>query len=91
MRESKPSWLEVLRDLNTLGLTDEPLLTAGNGALGFWEARDDVYATNRQRRCWVHKTANVLNALTQLLQANAKAGLHEIWMAPSRARGRPCR
>ncbi len=84
MRESKESWADVLRDLKARGLTDAPLLATGDGALGFWAALDEVYATTQQQRCWVHKTANVLNALPKSLQAKAKAGLHEIWMAPTR-------
>jgi transposase-like protein len=57
----------------------------GDGALGFWAALDEVFPDTRRQRCWVHKTANVLNALPKSLQAKAKADLHEIWMAPTRA------
>ena len=41
--------------------------------------------TVRTQRCWVHKTANVLNKLPKGLQAKAKQGLQAIWMAESRA------
>ena len=85
MRESKQSWLDVLRDLAVGGLAAGPLLAVGNGALGFWAALDEVFPETRRQRCWVHKTANVLNALPKSLQAKAKADLHEIWMAPTRA------
>ena len=44
-----------------------------------------VYPETRRQRCWFHKTGNVLNALPKSLQAKAKADLHEIWMAPTRA------
>ncbi|WP_448510135.1 IS256 family transposase [Immundisolibacter sp.] len=86
LRESKESWLDVLRDLADRGLTLGPRLAVGDGALGFWAALDEVYPETRRQRCWVHKTGNVLNALPKSLQAKAKADLHEIWMAPTRAR-----
>ena len=85
LRESKESWLDVLRDLLARGLTAGPRLAVGDGALGFWAALDEVYPETRRQRCWVHKTGNVLNALPKSLQARAKADLHEIWMAPTRA------
>jgi transposase-like protein len=85
LRESKQSWLDVLRDLKTRGLEVGPRLAVGDGALGFWAALDEVYPQTRHQRCWVHKTGNVLNALPKALQAKAKADLHEIWMAPTRA------
>jgi transposase-like protein len=85
LRESTESWREVLRDLKARGLDVGPLLAVGDGALGFWAALSEIYPETRHQRCWVHKTANVLNALPKSLQAKAKAGLHEIWMAPTRA------
>lgn len=85
LRESKESWLDVLRDLVAQGLASGPLLAVGDGALGFWAALDEVFPETRRQRCWVHKTGNVLNALPKSLHAKAKADLHEIWMAPTRA------
>jgi putative transposase len=85
LRESTQSWLEVLRDLKARGLDIGPLLAVGDGALGFWAALEQIYPETRTQRCWVHKTANVLNALPKSLHAKAKAALHEIWMAPTRA------
>lgn len=85
LRESKESWLDVLRDLVGRGLASGPLLATGDGALGFWAALDEVFPETRCQRCWVHKTANVLNALPKSLHGKAKADLHEIWMAPTRA------
>jgi transposase-like protein len=85
LRESTQSWLDVLRDLVARGLEAGPLLAVGDGALGFWAALSEVYPEVRHQRCWVHKTANVLNVLPKSLQGRAKAGLHEIWMAPTRA------
>lgn len=84
LRESKESWLDVLRDLVRRGLSAGPRLAVGDGALGFWAALDEVYPETQRQRCWVHKTGNVLNALPKTLQAKAKADLHEIWMAPTR-------
>jgi transposase-like protein len=85
LRESKASWLELLRDLKARGLEVGPRLAVGDGALGFWSALEEIYPETRHQRCWVHETANVLNALPKSLQAKAKAQLHEIWMAPTRA------
>lgn len=84
-RESAASWKELLLDLKQRGLTIDPKLAVGDGALGFWKALPQVFGSTRAQRCWVHKTANVLNNLPKSQQAKAKAGLHEIWMAQSRA------
>ena len=83
-RESKQSWREVLLDLKARRFTP-PSLATGDGALGFWAALGELYPTTRTQRCWVHKTANVLNKLPKGLQAKAKQGLQAIWMAESRA------
>ena len=56
-----------------------------DGALGFWAALPKVFSGTRQQRCWVHKTANVLNKLPKHVQAKAKALVHEIWMAATKA------
>ena len=83
-RESEQSWSELLLDLKSRGLTLGPKLATGDGALGFWKALRKVYCETRQQRCWVHKTANVLNKLPKSLQPQAKQRLHEIWMAEGR-------
>jgi len=57
----------------------------GDGALGFWAALEEVYPETRHQRCWKHKTANVLNYLPRAVQPKAKAALHEIWMAETKA------
>ena len=85
VRESKQSWREVLLGLKGRGLTLPPKLAVGDGALGFWAAVREIYPDTRPQRCWVHKTANVLNYLPKALQPKAKAALHEIWMAETRA------
>jgi putative transposase len=85
VRESKQSWREVLLELKGRGLTIPPRLAVGDGALGFWAAVREIYPETRPQRCWVHKTANVLNYLPKSLQPKAKAALHEIWMAETKA------
>jgi len=86
-RESAESWREVLLDLKGRGLAQGPKLAVGDGALGFWKALRQVYGEAREQRCWVHKTANVLDKMPERMQGQAKARLQEIWMAPTRAEG----
>ena len=83
-RESTASWTEVLTGLRERGLTFSPKLAVGDGALGFWGALTQVYPACRHQRCWVHKTANVLNKLPKSVQPKVKEALHDIWMAESR-------
>ena len=83
-RESAESWREVLSDLKRRGLTTDPKLAVGDGALGFWKALPQIFGTTKCQRCWVHKTANVLNKLPKALQPKAKSDLQQIWMAPGR-------
>ena len=84
-RESELSWMESLLDLKHRGLKTAPELAIGDGALGFWKALAKVYDKTRWQRCWVHKTANILNKLPKSMQAKAKEKLHQIWMAPDKA------
>jgi putative transposase len=83
-RESTQSWMELLLDLKRRGLQEGPKLAIGDGALGFWKAMRKVYSATRHQRCWVHKTANILNKMPKSLQGKAKQNLHEIWMAETR-------
>ncbi len=83
-RESEQSWTELLLDLKARGLKVGPQLAVGDGALGFWKALRKVYGQTRQQRCWVHKTANVLNKLPKNKHGKAKGMLHDIWMAETR-------
>jgi len=83
-RESELSWTEVLEDLKARGLAMAPKLAVADGALGFWAALRKVYPTTREQRCWVHKTANVLNKLPASMQGKAKAMLHDIYLAETR-------
>jgi transposase-like protein len=84
-RESEQSWKELLLDLKARGLEIGPELAIGDGALGFWKAIRQVYGKTREQRCWVHKTANVLNDLPKGKQPKAKSMLHDIWMAETKA------
>ncbi len=86
-RESEQSWRQLLLDCKQRGLTVDPKLAIGDGALGFWKAVRQVYPTTREQRCWVHKMANVLDKMHKRVQPKAKAMLHAIWMAPTRAEG----
>lgn len=85
LRESEQSWTEVLVDIKRRGLQIPPELAIGDGSLGFWKALSKVYDTTRWQRCWVHKTANILNKLPKSLQAKAKQKLHQVWMADNKA------
>lgn len=84
-RESELSWKELLLDVQARGLTLAPAVAIGDGALGFWKALRQVWTTTQEQRCWVHKTANVLDKLPQSVQPKAKERLHAIYLAPSRA------
>lgn len=84
-RESEQSWSEVLLDLKKRGLQKPPQLAVGDGALGFWKSLRTVFGETRAQRCWVHKTANVLNKLPEHLQKKAKHHIHQIWMAETKA------
>jgi putative transposase len=84
-RESEQSWKELLLDCKARGLEIEPSLAIGDGALGFWKAMRQIWSTTREQRCWVHKTANVLDKLPKGSQPRAKQMLHEIYLAESRA------
>ncbi len=83
-RESEQSWSELLLRIKAQGLNQSPKLAVGDGALGFWKAMNKVFPKTKHQRCWVHKTANVLNKLPKMVQPKVKQALHEIWMAPTR-------
>ena len=84
IRESAQSWRELLLDLKRRGLSIGPELAVADGALGFWQAVEEVWPQTRGQRCWVHKTANVLNKLPNSQQPKAKRALQEIWMAETK-------
>jgi len=83
-RESEQSWKDLLLDVKRRGLAIDPELATADGALGFWAAARQVWPATREQRCWVHKTANVLDKLPKRLQPQAKDHIHQIWMAPTR-------
>ena len=84
-RESEQSWKELLLDVKARGLEVDPSLAIGDGALGFWKAVRQVWPTTKAQRCWVHKTANVLDKMPKGSQPKAKAALHAIYEAENRA------
>jgi transposase-like protein len=83
-RESAHDWRTLLLDLKRRGLAIAPELAVADGALGFWKALGEVWPKTREQRCWVHKTANVLNRLPKSQHARAKRALQEIWMAETK-------
>jgi transposase-like protein len=85
VRESAQSWRELLIDIKQRGLEIAPDLAVGDGALGFWKAIEEVFPSTKHQRCWVHKTANVLNKVALSVQVNMKADLREIYGAPTRS------
>jgi len=84
MRESSVSWRDLLLDLKRRGLTTASEIAVADGALGFWKALGQVWPTTREQRCWVHKTANILNKMPKSLHTKAKRALQEIWMAETK-------
>ena len=84
VRESKQSWKDFLQNLKARGLTIDPSLAVGDGALGFWAALEEEYPRCQQQRCWVHKTANILDKMPKSIQPNAKRMIHEMYMSPTK-------
>jgi len=83
-RESKLAWKELLLDLKRKGLTSAPKLAVGDGALGFWSALSEVFPSTRRQRCWVHKTANILDKMPKSIQPKVKSAIHEMYMAATK-------
>ncbi len=83
-RESTLSWKEVLRDLKSRGLENLPALATGDGALGFWAAAAEEFPTTRAQRCWIHKTANILNKMPKGVQSKAKQRIHDMYLAETK-------
>ncbi|MDH6435425.1 putative transposase [Streptomyces sp. SAI-144] len=82
-RESGESWADLLRDCARRGMR-APVLAVGDGALGFWKALAEVFPATREQRCWVHKTANVLDAMPKSAQPGAKKAIQDIYNAEDR-------
>lgn len=87
IRESKLSWQEVLQDLKRRGLSQGPHLGIGDGALGFWAALEEEFPSCCHQRCWVHKTANILDKMPKSIQGNAKKLIHEMYMSSTKEKG----
>src|SRR3954447_22117815 len=85
VRESTQSWRELLVEVKRRGLIIAPEIAIGDGALGFWKALDEIYPGTRHQRCWVHKTANVLNKVPRSVQATMKVDLREVHGAETRS------
>ena len=85
VRESAQSWRELLVETKGRGLKIGPEIAVGDGVLGFWKALDEAFPSTRHQRCWVHKTANVLNKVALSVQVNMKKDLREVYLAPNRA------
>ena len=83
-RESKQSWQEMMRDLKQRGLKEGPRLAVGDGGLGFWAALAEEFPETVEQRCWVHKSANILDKLPKSVQARAKVHICNMYMAPTR-------
>lgn len=86
-RESKESWLEVLRDLEKRGL-NEPALAIADGALGFWAALPEVWGQTKRQLCWLHKTRNLLDKLPKSEHSEAAERLRGIYLASDREAAR---
>lgn len=84
IRESKLSWQTVLSDLKARGLKRPPEVAVGDGALGFWAAIEEDFPSCKTQKCWVHKTANVLDKLPKSTQPDAKKLIHEMYMSPTK-------
>jgi len=84
-RESKLSWQSLLRNLKRRGLKEAPAVAIGDGSLGFWAALEEEFPSTRHQRCWVHKTANVLDKLPPSIQPEAKKRLHAMYLSPTKA------
>ena len=84
-RESAHDWRALLLDLRRRGLSIAPQIAVADGALGFWKALGEVWPKTREQRCWVHKTANVLNKQPKSQQPKARRALQQIWMAETKA------
>lgn len=83
-RESSISWTNILLNLKNRGLQGGPKLATGDGALGFWNALSKEFPETRHQRCWVHRTANVLDKMPKSVQKQAKRLIHEIYLAPAK-------
>ena len=83
-RESSESWRVLLRSLRQRGLAQSPSLAIADGALGFWNALQDIYPKTRWQRCWFHKISNVLDKFPKSMHGAARQHLKSIQMAATK-------
>jgi len=76
-RESKESWLGVLRGLTSRGLK-LGRLTIADGHLGIWSALGELHPEGKEQRCWNHKITNVLDAMPKRIRNEAAEYLKKI-------------
>mgnify|MGYP002082565438 FL=1 len=82
-RESKESWLEVLRDLKARGM-NEPAIAIADGALGFWAALPEIWHQTKEQLCWLHKTRNIMDKLPKKEHKEAAKRIRGIYLAETR-------
>jgi transposase-like protein len=82
---SELNWQALLLRLQDQGLHPAPELAIGAGALGFGKALSQLLPITQRQRCWVHKTANVLNALPKSQQPQAKSAWQAMYLAATKA------
>ncbi len=83
-RESTLSWKTLLQDVKARGLKKAPALAIGDGATGFWHALEETFPATKHQRCWVHKSANVLDKLPKSVQPDAKGLLLDMYQSPTK-------
>lgn len=76
--ESTQSWRELFVGLKARGLSIAPEIAVGDGALGYWRTLEEIFASTRYKRCWLHKLANVLDKVPKSVQPNMKDDLREV-------------
>jgi transposase-like protein len=82
-RESKESWALVLRQLKSRGVKSARLFV-GDGNLGLWAAVGEIYPQAQEQLCWNHKMLNVMDAVSNKEQVQAKRYLNAMMYAESR-------
>jgi len=82
-RESKESWIGLLRDLRRRGLV-LGRLTIADGHLGIWSALSELHPSGKEQRCWNHKITNVVDAFPKRVRAEAAEHVSRIPYAETR-------
>jgi transposase-like protein len=79
-RESKESWLELLRDLKNRGM-NEPAIAVADGALSFWAALPEVWHQTKKQLCWLHKIRNILDKLPKAEHKEATERIRAVYLS----------